>query len=181
MPRFPNPPMNDIASSEVERELAKLRKAVLRQGHHLDLVRERTDEGLRRIEERLGNGTGRTEPSSGQVRALMELGRAVQSLVGLADGSTADEAQDDEERPRSLREGLDLLEIRIANLQRSFDLRPIRSVGLAFDDRLHEARGVRFDPAQPEGVVLEELLPGFTLGGRVVRPALVVVNRPNST
>lgn len=171
--------MDEDTAEDLEREVAKLRKAILRQGHRLDLFREQTGEGLRRVEARLGGPAGRPEPSSAQVRALMELGRAVDNLYQLSSRAVGGASDpDDQESPRSLREGLDLLQIRIANLQRSFDLRPIRAVGQAFDDRLHEVRGSRYDPRQARDVVLEELLPGYTLAGRVVRPAQVVVNRP---
>ena len=46
-----------------------------------------------------------------------------------------------------------------------------------FDDRRHEACGAADRPDLPEGWVVEEILPGYRLGGRVVRPARVVVNR----
>jgi molecular chaperone GrpE len=46
-----------------------------------------------------------------------------------------------------------------------------------FDDRRHEARGVAHRPDLPDGWVVEEILPGYRLGGRMVRPARVVVNR----
>jgi hypothetical protein len=42
---------------------------------------------------------------------------------------------------------------------------------------IHEACGVDFNPAYPENVVLEVVAPGFLLGGKLLRSAVVVVNR----
>jgi len=35
----------------------------------------------------------------------------------------------------------------------------------------------RCDPDQPDGVVLEEVQPGYRLEGRLLRPAKVIVNK----
>jgi molecular chaperone GrpE len=55
-------------------------------------------------------------------------------------------------------------------------LEAIPARNLPFDDRWHEACGVAHRPDLPDGWVIEEILPGYRLGGRVVRPARVIVN-----
>jgi molecular chaperone GrpE len=170
--------MSDSATTELAGELARLRRAVLRQGHSIDSVREQIATALERPAGRLETSAGRHSPSAAQTRAMIDLGAAVDGLRQLATGSVV---PDDDDRPGSLREGLELLRIRVDNLQRSFDLRPIATRGRVFDDRFHDARAVRYDPAVPGGSVLEDLLPGYTLGGRVVRPAAVVVNRQSGS
>ncbi len=55
-------------------------------------------------------------------------------------------------------------------------LAAIPARGLPFDDRWHEACGVTHRPDLPDGQVVEEILPGYRLGERLVRPARVVVN-----
>jgi molecular chaperone GrpE len=112
------------------------------------------------------------------VRALVELDQAILQLLRLAAGdgeSGGDLAAD--EAPRSLREGLSLLQVRVRNLQHSLGLEAIPAHDRPFDDRWHEARGVARRPDLPDGWVVEEILPGYRLGERVVRPARVVVNR----
>lgn len=67
--------------------------------------------------------------------------------------------------------------MRVRNLQHSMGLEAIPAQNQFFDDRRHEARGAAHRPDLPDGWVVEEILPGYRLGGRVVRPARVVVNR----
>ena len=100
-------------------------------------------------------------------------------LVTLAEGAEADPADPDdspEDTPRSLREGLSLLQIRVRNLQHALGLEAIPARNQPFDDRWHEACGVTHRPDLPDGQVVEEILPGYRLGERVVRPARVIVN-----
>jgi molecular chaperone GrpE len=67
--------------------------------------------------------------------------------------------------------------VRVRNLQHSLGLDAIPAQHRRFDDRWHEACGVAHRPDLPDGWVVEEILPGYRLGERVVRPSRVVVNR----
>jgi molecular chaperone GrpE len=57
-------------------------------------------------------------------------------------------------------------------------LEPIKSVGAAFDPKLHEAIGHEESTDLPEDTVVSELRRGYRIRDRVVRPALVRVARP---
>jgi molecular chaperone GrpE len=58
-----------------------------------------------------------------------------------------------------------------------FGVKPIEAVGKQFDPGVHEAMHmVETDEHEP-GTVVEELLPGYVMSGRVLRPALVCVAR----
>jgi molecular chaperone GrpE len=52
---------------------------------------------------------------------------------------------------------------------------PMRPKGLEFDPNLHDAVMREATDEHPEGTVLEELVPGYTLGERVLRHAMVKV------
>lgn len=54
--------------------------------------------------------------------------------------------------------------------------KPFASVGQAFNPLFHEAVVQIKDPNSPEGVVLDEVLRGYLLNGRLLRPSRVVVN-----
>jgi molecular chaperone GrpE len=151
---------------------------VLRQGHAQELFQARVEEavgGLAGAAES-ARPTLTPEPGPAQVRVLLELDQAVLQLLRLAAEVPAAAAAA-EDAPQSLREGLSLLQIRVRNLQRSMGLAAIPARDLPFDDLRHEACGVAHRPDLPDGWVVEELLPGYQLGERVVRPARVVVNR----
>jgi hypothetical protein len=161
-------------------ELAQLRKTVLRQGHAQELFQARVEEAVGQLVRTAERASAPPPPaaspalSSAQVRVLMELDQAVLQLLHLAAGEAP---KDPEDVPRSLREGLSLLQIRVRNLQRSLGLEAIPTHRRPFDDRWHEACAVAHRPDLPEGEVVEEILPGYRLGDRIVRPARVVVNR----
>lgn len=48
--------------------------------------------------------------------------------------------------------------------------------GSQFDPDMHQAVGQREDPEVPDGTVVDVFQKGYVLGGRVVRPAMVVVS-----
>jgi hypothetical protein len=158
-------------------EVGKLRRTVLRQGHAQELFQVRVEEAIERLAGRSAGGAGRLgEP---QVRALIELDRALLQLQRLTEREAppAPGEPAPEDAPRSLREGLTLLQVRVRNLQHSMGLEAIPAAGRPFDDRWHQACGVVDRPDLPDRQVVEEVLPGYRLGERVVRPAVVVVNR----
>lgn len=176
------------ALEAVGQEVARLRKTLLKLGHAQELFQDRIEEEIGRLSRPLPATEGATPavPDTAQQRALMEVDQAVLHLLDLAQRAAREspaapaamEAMEmPEAAPRSLREGLVLLQIRVRNLQRSFGLEPIPAVGRRFDDRCHQACGVCDHPGLADGEVAEEVLPGYRLGDRVVRPALVVVNR----
>jgi GrpE len=184
----------------VLRELALLRKTVLRQGHAQELFQARVEAAVGQLTappesaRPLPPAASGSAPSSAQLRVLLELDQAVLQLLSLAEGAPAPRhprhpmdppASADppdpkkalpEDTPRSLREGLALLQVRVRNLQHSMGLAAIPARNLPFDDRWHEACGVTHRPDLPDGQVVEEILPGYRLGERLVRPARVVVN-----
>jgi len=164
--------------SALSQDLGLLRKAVLRQGHAQELFQARVEEAVGRLSggaERAGPPP--SAPNPAQVRALLELDQAVLQLLRLSQMPPGGLEEPAENAPQSLSEGLSLLQVRVRNLQHSLGLEAIPALNRFFDDRWHEARGVAHRSDLPDGWVVEEILPGYRLGERVVRPARVVVNR----
>jgi hypothetical protein len=165
-------------------ELGRLRKTVLRQGHAQELFQARVEAAVGRLAAASGParppapgepaaGRPAVAPSAIQVRALLELDQAVLQLLRVAAGAEAP----GEDAPASLREGLSLLQVRVRNLAHSMGLAPIPAVGRPFDDQRHQVEAVVERDDLPDDRVVEEVLPGYVLGDRVVRPSRVVVNR----
>jgi molecular chaperone GrpE len=165
------------AVGEMREELVRLRKTVLKLGHAQELFQGRIEETVDRLARRPEEGAGGL--TAVQVRVMIELDQAVLHLLSAIPPGGALQAADagTGDTPGSVREGLALLQIRIRNLQRSFGLEPIPTLRQPFDDRLHEAHGICRRPGLDDGIVAEEVLPGYRLRGRVVRPARVIVNR----
>ncbi len=176
-------------------EVGRLRKLLLKLGHAQELFQGRVEEEVGRLSQALDRGTAASPgdrdaardaardaiPSPPQLRTLMELDRAVLYLLAFVQdggrGPLASNPGEADMSPRSVREGLALLQVRVRNLQKSFGLEPIPSTGYLFDDRWHQAYGVCHRPDLEDGEVAEEVLPGYRLGEKVARPALVIVNR----
>lgn len=77
----------------------------------------------------------------------------------------------------SLAEGLKLTQQHLLSQLRALGVQAIPTVGLPFDAQKMEALDTRHDPHQEEGVVLEELMAGYTDAHGIRRMAQVVVNR----
>jgi len=187
--------INETVSLEaLGRELTLLRKAVLRQGHAQELFQARVEEAVGRLAApadtpETPERAGPPPPalSSTQVRVLLELDQAILQLLRLAAGNGREATagrtgleEPAEDAPRSLHEGLSFLQIRVRNLQHALGLEVLPTQNRPFDDRWHEVCGVAHRPDLPDGQVVKEILPGYRLGERVVRPARVIVNRHHS-
>ena len=69
-------------------------------------------------------------------------------------------------------EGVRLVERKFRAALEMQGVKPILALGMAFDPNFHEA--VRQDKG-PEGMVVQEFQKGYTLNGKLLRPAKVVV------
>ncbi|MEW6266821.1 MAG: nucleotide exchange factor GrpE [Thermodesulfobacteriota bacterium] len=58
-----------------------------------------------------------------------------------------------------------------------FGLKSVAAAGERFDPNFHEAVMERENPEVDTGTILEEIQKGYTLHGRLIRPAMVVVSR----
>jgi molecular chaperone GrpE len=72
--------------------------------------------------------------------------------------------------------GVEMVRSRILGVFGSEGVTVIDPFGQAFDPHLHQALAERPDPDLPEHTVVEVYQKGYALGGRVLRPATVVVS-----
>ena len=75
--------------------------------------------------------------------------------------------------------GFNMLYIAIKDIFTKFGVEEISEVGVMFDPAKHQALLVEEDKDKENDVVLEILLKGYILKGRVIRPASVKVNKIN--
>lgn len=79
--------------------------------------------------------------------------------------------------PESTREGISSIQHQISKLLTQEDVRPIQSLGQQFDPYYQHAIGTENDSKKPDGIVIAELQKGYMIREKVLRPALVIVNR----
>ena len=76
------------------------------------------------------------------------------------------------------RKGVELIHAKLNDLLRRQGVQPIESLGADFDPNVHQAVIHESSPEHREGEVVAELARGYTLGDRLLRPAMVKVAKP---
>jgi len=75
-------------------------------------------------------------------------------------------------------DGLKLVLSRIENDLKGEAVEPINvELGAKFDPRIHEAVASQETEEKPDGSILSVVANGYTIGGRVIKPALIEVSR----
>jgi len=98
------------------------------------------------------------------VPAMDHFGLALQSLENAADVS-------------SVRQGVTMIHRELQSVLEQAGLKSIIPGVVPFDPQVHEAVGMDHDASKPDNHVLVVMRPGWELNGRVLRPALVRVNK----
>jgi len=80
-----------------------------------------------------------------------------------------------EEQGGSVAEGVDLVLRNLLDVLARHGIERVAGVGVAFDPAIHEAVAVIESDEVPAGTVLQEHRAGYTLKGRLLRAAMVVV------
>jgi molecular chaperone GrpE len=76
------------------------------------------------------------------------------------------------------RKGIELIHAKLNDLLRRHGVNPIESLGADFDPNVHQAVIHESSPEHREGEVIGELARGYTMGDRLLRPAMVKVAKP---
>jgi len=82
---------------------------------------------------------------------------------------------------QSLADGIQIVMRQFLETLAKLGIERVASVGLPFDPAVHEAVQQVESADVPAGAVAQELLAGYHVGERLIRPAMVVVARPLST
>ena len=98
---------------------------------------------------------------------LDDLDRAIDHTVSSAASGTELE---------HLLAGVEMVRTRILNVFQKEGVELSDPFGAAFDPHMHQAVGEREDLEVPEHTVVEVYQKGYALGGRVIRPAMVIVS-----
>ena len=80
-----------------------------------------------------------------------------------------------------LQQGVTMTLEQLGQLLNCHGIEVVADVGRQFDPHRHEAVSVRHDPSQPDQIVLEVIQRGYCRGGKMFRPAKVIVNDLSQT
>ena len=75
----------------------------------------------------------------------------------------------------SLQEGVEMIQKQFATFLKNQKVRPIEALGKPFDPNLHEVLNQQESEEHEENTVIQEYSKGYTLNGRILRSAKVVI------
>jgi len=152
--------------------------------HELETEKKHNDELLTRLkymQADLENYRKRmdkelTEARESSVRSLLVGLLVVQDEMDLAAKHSEEGAQSGD-----VKEGVEMVRKKLASVLESAGVERIDCVGTPFDPSLHEAVEKVQGDSPGEDTVVEEVRPGFTFKGRLLRPSMVKVELASKT
>lgn len=159
----------EAAASELEADLAKLSQTESERDEYLDT--------LRRVQAEFENYRKRVikeqtalvdRATSGLVEQLLPVLDSFELALKNLDSAGSDDIE-------SVRKGVELVYAELLGVLEKAGLSRIEAEGKPFDPNVHEA--VMQEDGDGEPVVTDVLRTGYTLKGRVLRPAMVKVTR----
>ncbi len=155
------PPSDPLAAAV--RESAELKDKLLRALAEMENLRRRTER----------------EVADARFYGIASFAREV---LGIADNmQRALEAAQQELRGaaepgvKALREGVEITERELLKVLEKYGVKKFEPQGEKFDPNLHQAMYEVPDPSVPAGSVVQVIQPGYKIGERMLRPALVAV------
>ncbi len=149
--------------SKMEGERSELFELSRRRQTDFDNYKKRTErDKSETFNNQLGNLAMQILP------VLDNLNRAMNSAANLKNEKTPEFQQ--------FFDGIGLVNRQLKEVLVEMGVKPIESVGKTFDPHFHEAVATEETTAFPANTVMDELLKGYLLGDRVIRPAMVKVS-----
>ena len=148
------------AGPSAEQQLAEMRDKVLRTLAEADNVRKRAER----------------ERDEASKFAVANFARDV---VGVADNlrrtldSAKSPAESDSAKLAALLAGVELTERALISTLEKYNVKVVEPLGQKFDPNLHQAMFEVPDTGKDPGTVVQVIQPGFTIAGRLLRPAMV--------
>jgi molecular chaperone GrpE len=146
---------------EARVEVARIRDQLLRTAADYDNFRKRARRELEDAQKR-----GREELLRDLLPVFDNLERAVLHASQASDA-------------KAVADGVQMVLKQFADTLGRIGIKRLTTVGSAFDPTLHEAIQQLETDQHPPGTIVAEVQPGYALGDRLVRPAMVVVAKPS--
>lgn len=156
---------DEAAADEVSPELAAAQEEIA-------ALKEKT----LRIEAEAQNTRRRAEQDVEKARKFA-LEKFVNELLPVADNleRAIEAGNPDEESQKGMIEGVELTLKSLQDTLKKFNVEEVNPEGEPFDPQLHQAMSMVPNPDVEPNTVLNVFQKGYTLNGRLVRPAMVVV------
>src|SRR5437763_17037444 len=152
------------------KETAELKDRLLRTLADMENLRRRTDREV---------ADARTYGVTNFARDILAVADNMERALKALDDEIRDKA---EAGVKALLDGVELTERELIKVMEKHGIKKIEPQGQKFDPNLHQAMLEIPDASVPAGTVVQIMQPGYTIGGRGLRPALVGVSKggPNT-
>lgn len=149
-----------MARDEIERLKQALAESQLRAQAEIQNVRRRAEQDVEKAHK-------------------FALDKFAQELLPVVDSleRTVEACSADDEATRALREGAEMTLNLFLSSVAKFNLQVVDPTGQAFDPELHQAMSMVDAPDAAPNTVVAVMQKGYTLNGRLVRPAMVMVSK----
>jgi molecular chaperone GrpE len=151
------------AEAKIRQENVELKDRLLRTLAEMENLRKRTEREV---------ADSRVYGISAFARDVLGVADNIQRAL---EATGEDWKKHADETGRALYEGVELTERDLLKAFEKHGVRKIDPQGLKFDPNLHQAMYEVPDDSVPAGTVVQVLQPGFTIGDRILRPAMVGV------
>jgi len=121
------------------------------------------------------NFTKRKEKELDELRKFASEKIITKLLDGVDNLHRAMEASESAKDFEGLLKGVDMILTNLNGIMQSEGVEPIETVGKPYDPVYHHAVMVEDNPDFPDDAVIQELQKGYTMKGKVIRPAMVKV------
>jgi molecular chaperone GrpE len=155
----------------VEQALEKIEEA--------ELAAEKSKDDVLRVQAEMQNLRRRTEQDVekahkyGQEKFSIELLSVMDNLERALDAAS----QHDDETVKAIYDGVNLTLKSFMDCFSKFNIEVIDPLGEPFDPQKHQAMSIQESPEAEPNTVISVLQKGYTLHGRVIRPAMVMVSK----
>lgn len=159
----------------LEQALEKLAQA--------ELAAEKAHDDLLRVQAEMQNLRRRTEQDIekahkyGQEKFSAELLSVMDNLERALDAASAHE----NEAVKAIYDGVDLTLKSFSDCFTKFNIEAVDPLGEPFDPALHQAMSMQENPDVEPNTIIAVMQKGYTLHGRVIRPAMVMVAKGSSS
>ncbi len=163
------------SSDQPVSELDQLREQLEAAEANVGMARDE----LLRVQAEMQNLRRRTEQDIekahkyGQEKFSVELLAVMDNLERSAAAAEASE----DEAVKAIKEGVELTLKGFADCFKRFNIDAVDPMGEPFDPQLHQAMSIQESPDAEPNTVIAVMQKGYTLHGRVIRPAMVMVSK----
>jgi molecular chaperone GrpE len=147
------------------KEAADLKDRLLRTLAEMENLRRRTEREV---------ADARTYGVTNFARDILGVADSMERALQALDAEIRDKPSDG---VKALLDGVELTERELIKVMGKHGIARIEPQGQKFDPNLHQAMMEIPDPSVPSGTVVQVMQPGYTIGERVLRPAMVGIAR----